>query len=350
LLLFAANHTEYYFRSERLKKRDPADIAVRVESQAISGHATIGIEESGKDKNAAFLRFAALSEWSCDPKSPSKCPPQIQKLSGKNFSCLGFMYPLEPGSVIKNFCLMRSTQTCCYGPRPQYNQYIFTEMREPVKFERLAPVLVTGRFVVDPQPSQGFIYRMEAVSAAPAEGDTADVSPEEEAAKSGLPLFDFSPLRAAFDNPSAGLPAALAALDGKEALAAGYFFERTLSPAPQLLAARDYWDGVSKGTPPDPGNAVLALLKDASQMPPVWKDKGVLRGVLHVEKDPKLWSKNGIVSLRDAVWTGKKRGLSVLSGPVLSLWEEAALLGVFLWGALSAGGKPRSQTTEKSKE
>ena len=75
---------------------------------------------------------------------PDACPKAIQALSGHTVSCIGFMYPLEAGSKIKEFCLLRSTQTCCYGPRPQFNQYLLVECRKPVSFERFAPIIVQG--------------------------------------------------------------------------------------------------------------------------------------------------------------------------------------------------------------
>ena len=335
LLLFAANHLEYHFRQQRLKSHDAAGMAIRLESNPLSGHMTIGIEEGSSNEGDSLLHFASLGQWEYDPKAPSECPKQIQALSGRNTSCLGFMYPLESGAELKTFCLMRSTQTCCYGPRPQYNQYLLVEMKSPVKFERLTPVVVHGRFIVDPQPSQGYIYRMEGVGVTPVEDDEPDGNPADEATKAGLPLFDFAQLETAWKDKE--IPAALKALDGKSVMVAGYFFERADKPIPQLLVGCKYWDGVSKGIPPGIFNAVLAYPMDSNQMPPVWKDKGIMKGVVHVEPDSKAWSRKGIVSLENAVRMRKGKPLRLDSGPRLETWQEALLLGVLLLFALRRG-------------
>src|SRR5437762_8336020 len=121
------------------------------------------------------------------------------------------MYPLEAGERVKSFCLLRSTQTCCYGPRPQYNQYLLVESSTPVSFVRLAPVLVHGKFFVDPNPNDGYIYRMEADSVRPAEPETPDVDPVMAAQRAHLPLFDYAPLAGARTK----LPPSLTDLDGK---------------------------------------------------------------------------------------------------------------------------------------
>jgi hypothetical protein len=71
------------------------------------------------------------------------------------------MYPLQQGDSIQYFCLLRTTQTCCYGPRPQFNQYVFVEMMTPTPFHRLDPVSCAGTFRVEPAPDEGYIYRIE---------------------------------------------------------------------------------------------------------------------------------------------------------------------------------------------
>ncbi|MEM4298293.1 MAG: DUF3299 domain-containing protein, partial [Nitrososphaerota archaeon] len=107
------------------------------------------------------LTFSTLMTWQYEPKSNSSPPETIKRLDGHKVRVIGFMYPLQEGASIQYFCLLRTTQTCCYGPRPQYNQYIFVEMAKPTTFYRLDPVSCVGKFKVDPNPEEGFIYRME---------------------------------------------------------------------------------------------------------------------------------------------------------------------------------------------
>ena len=323
-------------------------MAVRLEGNPYSGHMTIGIEEGAAKGGDSLLRFSLLGQWKYDPKAPSPCPSQVQGLNRRKVSCLGFMYPLESGPELKTFCLMRTTQTCCYGPRPQYNQYLLVEMKSPVKFERLTPVVVQGRFVVDPRPSEGYIYRLEGASVTPVAEDEPEGAPADEAAKAGLPLFDFAQLETAWKDNKNELPAALRALDNKSVLVAGYFFDRVDTPRPQLLIGCKYWEGVAKGEPPSVFNAVLVCPRDSGQMPPVWKDKGMMKGVVHVERDAKAWPQKGIVSLVDAAPLTKggiaRRG----SGPFLDIWEEAALFGVFLLFARRR--RPNGEQTTESKK
>jgi len=132
-----------------------------------AGHSTIGIVEDALDMEKIKetpLTFKTLMNWDYDVRNNSPAPEIVQKLDGRKVRLTGFMYPLQEGKEIQYFCLLRSTQTCCYGPRPQYNQYVFVEMEKPTTFYRLDPVACVGRFKVDPAPDEGFIYRMEGLT------------------------------------------------------------------------------------------------------------------------------------------------------------------------------------------
>ena len=77
------------------------------------------------------LTFKTLMNWDYDVANNSPAPEIVKKLDGRKVRLTGFMYPLQEGKSIQYFCLLRTTQTCCYGPRPQYNQYVFVEMEKP---------------------------------------------------------------------------------------------------------------------------------------------------------------------------------------------------------------------------
>lgn len=134
------------------------------EEKGPAGHQTIGIDESsipGELPMEPSLKFSLLINWQYDPKTNPPPPENIKKMDGRKVKITGFMFPLQEGKAILHFCLLRTTQTCCYGPRPQYNQYIFVEMSKPTTFYRFDPVSCTGTFKVDPSPQEGFIYRLE---------------------------------------------------------------------------------------------------------------------------------------------------------------------------------------------
>jgi hypothetical protein len=130
-----------------------------------AGHYTIGINERALREDSAALLFSTLKKWRYERDQPTPAPPDILENNGRIVKITGFMYPLEAGSRIRSFCLLRSTQTCCYGPKPEYNQYVLVEMDQPVPFVRLEPVDVMGAFFVEPKPEDGYIYRMEGKTA-----------------------------------------------------------------------------------------------------------------------------------------------------------------------------------------
>jgi len=130
------------------------------------GHTTIGIDEKSLDLNKYKkypVTFGNLMQWSYDSKNQAPAPESIMTLNEKVIQITGFMYPLQEGSDISYFCLLRSTQTCCYGPRPQYNQYIFVEMAHAISFERISPVSCEGKLFIEPNLDEGYIYRMEGI-------------------------------------------------------------------------------------------------------------------------------------------------------------------------------------------
>jgi hypothetical protein len=125
------------------------------------GHYTVGINERMVAKDAGAILFSTLKKWRYDREAPTPPPEALVETDKKPAKITGFMYPLQSGSRISTFCLLRSTQTCCYGPKPQFNQFVLIEMDHRVPFERLRPVEVAGTFYVEPRPEDGYIYRME---------------------------------------------------------------------------------------------------------------------------------------------------------------------------------------------
>ena len=338
-LIFAANHLEYHWRCARLQRRLAQSHAVSVRMEgSFSGHTMIGVDESTVASNGEvpFLRFALLGSWPYDRESRVPCPDAVRALDGKESECVGFMYPLEAGQSIHTFCLLRTTQTCCYGPRPQYSQYLLVEMKQPVKFERFSPVLVKGKFFVDPQPDQGFIYRMEGTSAAAMGEDEPDLNAADVARQAKLPLFRFSALQGMANKSlvSSSLPPDLLALNGRQVVLEGFVSQRTEGTPPHLLLSAKWWDGLSQSKSPGIYGGLIVVLRDKGQLPPAWKQKAVLTGTLEVQQDPSVWPRDGIVMVHDAVLGGPNGvGAHVVTdpGPFLEPIHEAMLTIVFLY-------------------
>jgi hypothetical protein len=149
--------------TDNTTKGNPQGVLIQ-EEKGPSGHSTIGIDESSIEKDTAktlTLTFSELMRWEYDADNDTPPPEKVAKLDGRKVRLTGFMYPLQQGDSIQYFCLLRTTQTCCYGPRPQFNQYVFVEMEAPTPFHRLDPVSCAGTFRVEPMPDEGYIYRIE---------------------------------------------------------------------------------------------------------------------------------------------------------------------------------------------
>lgn len=162
-----------YAQEKTDKKGDSKATKVRVRKEkGVAGHNTIGIDEDSvvvDTTKELQLTFSTLMTWEYEVDNNTSPPESVRKLDGSQVRITGFMYPLQEGKSIQYFALLRTTQTCHYGPRPQYNQFVFVEMAKPTKFYRLDPISCTGKFWVDPAPDEGFIYRMEGETCEPIE-------------------------------------------------------------------------------------------------------------------------------------------------------------------------------------
>jgi hypothetical protein len=349
-VIVAANHVEHHLRAEWIRRQaQERDVpVVRAVDNAL-GHGSIRIDEQAH--RSGYLYFDTLESWAFSKSNPGGCPQSVRQVDGKKVKITGFMYPLQEAANLKVFCLLRTTQTCCYGPRPQYNQYVFVEMREPAKFERLAPVVVEGKFVIDPRPADGYIYRMEGQSIRLAVPNDQPASAGEFARQNKLPIFDFAPLVAAkvAADKSAAIAKLSADLDGKQMVVSGFIVGRIKDAPPKIMIGKFAWDGKAKGTPPGLYNTVLVTPAVPSDVPPVWWQEAVFKGTIHVTKDRAERAKNGVVGLADAVLAvapAADQDLLVDAGPLLPLSYEFVVAfvcaGLFLEGLFKKKTRPTS--------
>ncbi len=155
------------------------------------------------------------------------------------------------------------------------------------------------------------------------------------------------------DSPA--IPAELQALEGKTVVLDGFCVGRTKDTPPRVIVGKEWWDGVSQGTPPSLYNAVMVSPRDARQTPPLWQTHVVMSGKLHVTRDQAEWSKEGIVSLRDAslgVPGSVNRVLQLLldKGPFLPLTSEVILLLALLLFSLRWKHAPASTNNARGEE
>ena len=347
-VLFAANHVEHHLRAERIQRQArEQDVPVMQVVNNAAGHTAIQIDE--QTRRGGFLYFNTLETWAYSKENPAPCPQGVLEANGHKVKLTGFMYPLQEAGEMKIFCLLRSTQTCCYGPRPQYNQYVFVEMPQPVRFERLAPVVVEGTFRIDPKPDEGYIYRLEGESIRPAVANDQPASAAEFAKENNLPIFDFAPLEAAkaAADKEVEIARLAADLDGKPMVLQGFIVGRTSDLPPKIMIGKYAWDGKAKGTPPGLYNTVLVSPRAVGDLPPVWWQEAVFKGTLRVTKEPSERAKDGIVSLQDgilAVAPASQQGVLFDAGLLLPVPYELMILaacgGMFLLGLLSKSRRP----------
>jgi len=278
------------------------------------------VEKLFGSRNITALRFSSLGAWDFTGNNTSKPPQQLQQMDGKVVQITGFMYPLQEGQTIKVFCLLRSTQTCCYGPKPQFNQYVFVEMKDPGKYERNKSVIITGKFFIDPQPGDGYIYRLEGTKVEfAAEQKPEDKFSHSEGSSQYLE-FDFKTLE---DIGPTGeqlskmkswkeyhdikiFPENITRLEGKLAAVGAYIVARTNDPQ-KLIVGKYWWDGCCTGVPPTFFNAIVIILRKGEKIPGEWEDYGIFTGILHANGEKSKWPEKGVIRLEDAVWAASKK-------------------------------------------
>ena len=191
-------------------------------------------------------------------------------------------------------------------------------------------MVVEGKFIVDPRPDDGYIYRMEGQSVRSAVPNDQPVGAEEFARRNNLPVFDFAPLEAARTaaDKEAAIGKLAADLDGKQMVVSGFIVGRTKDAPPQVIVGKSAWDGKAVGTPPNLYNAVPVTPKTAGDIPPVWWQEAVFKGTIRVTKDPSERSRSGVVSLRDAVLALPEQGALIDSGPLLPPWYELVIVAI----------------------
>jgi len=263
------------------------------------GHQSIKLVYGHSSEEASF---EILQTWDYSPEQDIIVPFEVKSLHEQVISIAGFMFPLSEGEKIKAFCLMATTQTCCYGPKPQFNQFILVESSEEVTFERIRPVKVTGKFFIDPQPQDGYIFRMEAEkvvhAAAPKltfYADPGDSSP--------MPWLILEQLRPASvkDVVSIELPDGLIALNQKKVTVGGHYLGQfDVGEDVAFMVGNHFWDRCCQGTPPDIFNAVMVFT--ASSGPDLFYHHGMasFSGILEINTDRDTWMQDGIIRLKNA--------------------------------------------------
>ncbi len=274
------------------------------------GCLTYGIDESSLEEVSGIInaRFAQLGQWEenelCEFGPP---PPEVAALHEKRVYVVGFMFPLESGREISKFKLMRSTQTCCWGPAPDYNQFaLVTTPGKKVKFERIKPVAVVGKFFVECKPRSGYIYRIEGKKVEPAIKDDRIGSVDYAALeKKGITRLDFSlieklgPQLEGDDGEITEWPKELLELEGKRVFAEGYVIVRLPPPfgsKKEKLIVSKYPNAQDATLT----NSVYVRFSEDQQVPAMWANHTGVTGILTIHRRWESWRRSGIIMVDKA--------------------------------------------------
>ena len=110
------------------------------------------------------LRFEQLDEWSYTD-GLAGVPDEVAALSGESVLILGFMLPIDEVEQMREFLLVESLWSCCYGTQPNINGIVRCRMPadKPVDYQ-FEPIKLVGRFTVEATIEDGYcvdVYQLD---------------------------------------------------------------------------------------------------------------------------------------------------------------------------------------------
>ncbi len=149
---------------------DPSDIAAMKSAQAML-KAEKRLKEmlkSGKFKDLdRYLTFEEIESWPYED-GLTGMPKAVKKLDGKKVMMTGFMLPIDEVEDIKEFLLVQSLWSCCYGQPPDINGIVRVVMKGKSRIDyQFDPIKIIGDFKVEAAYEDGYcldIYQLHAES------------------------------------------------------------------------------------------------------------------------------------------------------------------------------------------
>ena len=152
------------------KGTDPADIAAMKSAEQMLELERKLAEEmkagkiTGLDK---ILPFDELTSWPYEDGLKGM-PKRIKDLSGKKVMMTGFMLPIDEVEKIKEFLLVQSLWSCCYGQPPDINGIVRVVMPKGKTTDYFFdPLKIVGTFMVEATMLDGYcvdIYQLHVES------------------------------------------------------------------------------------------------------------------------------------------------------------------------------------------
>jgi len=148
------------------KGTDPADIAAMRSAEAMLAAEKRLAEQLKAGKITGLdmiLPFDELSSWPYEDGLKGM-PKRIKDLSGKKVLMTGFMLPIDEVQNIKEFLLVPSLWSCCYGQPPDIHGIVRCVMPKGKKTDYFFdPLKLTGTFKVEATIMDGYcvdIYQL----------------------------------------------------------------------------------------------------------------------------------------------------------------------------------------------
>lgn len=149
---------------------DPADLRAMQGAQAMlaAEQRLRDLIKSGKITGIdRILTFEEISSWPYEDGLLG-IPKQVKKLDSKNVLMTGFMLPIDEVEDIKEFLLVQSLWSCCFGQPPDINGFVRVVMKGDARIDyQFDPIKVTGTFKVEATSEDGYcvdIYQVIADS------------------------------------------------------------------------------------------------------------------------------------------------------------------------------------------
>ncbi len=146
---------------------DPADIRALVSAQAMidAEKKLAEMLKAGLIKGIdSVLPFSEIASWPYEDGLKGM-PEKLKRLDGKRVLMTGFMLPIDHVENIKEFLLVQSLWSCCYGEPPDINGTVRVIMkgknRTDYKFD---PLELVGTFRIEVTIEDGFcvgIFQLE---------------------------------------------------------------------------------------------------------------------------------------------------------------------------------------------
>ncbi|MFN7589021.1 MAG: DUF3299 domain-containing protein [Planctomycetota bacterium] len=154
----------------RPKGTDPADIAAMKSAEAMLEVERKLAEEMKKGKITGLdkiLPFDELASWPYEDGLKGM-PKRIKDIDGKKVMMTGFMLPIDEVEKIKEFLLVQSLWSCCYGQPPDINGIVRVVMPKGKTTDYFFdPLKIVGTFKVEATMLDGYcvdIYQLHVES------------------------------------------------------------------------------------------------------------------------------------------------------------------------------------------